>query len=117
MCYADISTIGITPMTTEILESKKQSKIIKWANRLQNTYAFKVNPPPNGIPDVHIISHGVPFYFEIKRTDKDHARKLQKYRIKQLRKAGGNAQVIRSLDEAKEVVARVLLKHKVKLIV
>ena len=78
------------------LESAIQSEILKKLNKLPKTFAFKVNPPPNGIPDIHCLSDGVPYYFEVKRTANDKARKLQQYRIEQLREAGGVAEVVTS---------------------
>lgn len=86
------------------LESAIQSEILKWFNKQKKCYAFKVNPPPNGIPDVHILIRGVPFYLEVKRTEDDEPRDLQVYRIEQLRKAGGTAHVVRSLSESKAIV-------------
>lgn len=96
------------------LESKLQSKILKEFNKQPKTFAFKINPPPNGIPDAHVLTHGVPFYFEVKRTASDEARKLQEYRIAQLNKAGGTACVVRSVDEARKVVYEKLKKLGVK---
>lgn len=101
-------------MSSDRLESSIQSDIIKDFNKIKKTYSFKINPPPTGIPDVHVLTHGVPFYFEVKRTESDEARALQEYRINQLREAGGTAHVVRSVAEAMSIVHDKLESLKVK---
>lgn len=86
------------------LESKKQSAIIKWLKRRPKSVTYKHCPDPSGIPDVHHIEKGHSFYFEVKRATTDEARKLQKYRIKKLRKAGATALVVRSVDDVRSAI-------------
>ena len=86
------------------LESKIQSDIIKWLKKRPNTFTYKHEPVPTGIPDIHHIENGISFYFEVKRTAKDMPRKMQKLRIKQLKKAGAIAKVVRSLREVRQII-------------
>ena len=86
------------------LESKIQSDIIKWLKSRPNTFTYKHQPDPKGIPDVHHIEQGHAFYFEVKRTASDDARKLQKKRIRQLRKAGATALVVRSVADVRKAI-------------
>lgn len=86
------------------LESKIQSDILKWLKSRPNTFTYKHEPVPTGIPDIHHIENGISFYFEVKRTVKDKPREIQKLRIKQLKKAGAVAKVVRSLREVKDII-------------
>lgn len=86
------------------LESKIQSDIIKWLKRRPNSFTYKHEPYPTGMPDIHHIEEGIGFWFEVKRTKKDKARDIQNLRIKQLKKAGNIAKVVRSLDEVKSII-------------
>ena len=81
------------------LESKIQADIIKYLKSRPNSVTYKHCPSPTGIPDVHHIERGHAFYFEVKRTEKDKARPIQKLRITELREAGATAKVVRSVDD------------------
>ena len=94
------------------LESKIQTDILKWLKARPKTFTYKHPPSPSGIPDIHHIESGVGFWFEVKRTHKDKARKLQKLRMKKLRKAGNITKVVRSLDEVKYIIGITLSKTK-----
>ena len=88
------------------LESKIQSDILKWLKRRPNTVTYKHCPDPAGIPDIHHIEKGHAFYFEVKRTAKDKARYLQRLRIRDLRKAGATAKVVRSVDDVEKQIRK-----------
>lgn len=91
-------------MTQVPLESKIQSDILKYLRSRPNTFSYKHLPSPKGIPDIHHIEQGHAFYFEVKRTVKDKARHMQKLRIKELRKAGATAHVVRSVGEVRDII-------------
>lgn len=96
------------------LESSIQTEIIKWLRQRPHSFTYKHPPYPAGIPDIHHLEHGFAFYFEVKRTNKDKARKLQKLRIKKLRKAGCICDVVYSLDDVKVIISKTLSKTKGK---
>lgn len=93
------------------LESKTQAEIIKDLNKLPKCFAYKQHPPPKGIPDVYCCLNGMSFHFEVKRRKVDNARKLQEFRMKQIRRAGGFARVVRSKTE---VMRYIIMKMKNK---
>ena len=86
------------------LESAIQTDIIKWLKCRPNSFTYKHPPYPAGIPDIHHLENGNSYWFEVKRTSKDKARKLQKLRMKKLRKAGCVALVVRSLKKVQKVI-------------
>lgn len=86
------------------LESKIQTDIIKYLKLRPNSFVFKCEPTPTGIPDISALLNGVQFYFEVKRSKKHKPTKIQKYRHKQLRKAGANVYVVWKLSQVIKIM-------------
>jgi len=86
-------------------EKALQSKIIKW---LKDSGAFVVKQHGGvytevGIPDLVCCYKGRFIAFELK-VKNNTTTKIQDFKIDRIRKAGGIAEVIRSLNEVKEVI-------------
>lgn len=86
-------------------EKALQRKIIRW---LKDNGAFVVKYHGGvyteaGIPDVLCCYKGQFLAFELK-VKNNTTTKIQDFKIDRIRKAGGIAEVIRSLDEVKEVI-------------
>jgi hypothetical protein len=62
---------------------------------------FKVHGGPMqkaGVPDLIVVYHGVPFFFEVK-AEGGVASALQTETIRQIRRAGGRASVVYSVED------------------
>lgn len=86
-------------------EKALQSKIIRW---LKDNGAFVVKQHGGvytevGIPDLVCCYKGRFIAFELK-VKNNTTTKIQDFKIDRIRKVGGIAEVIRSLDEVKEVI-------------
>jgi len=86
-------------------EKALQSKIIRW---LKDRGAFVVKQHGGvytevGIPDLVCCYKGRFIAFELK-VKNNTTTKIQDFKIDRIRKAGGIAEVIRSLDEVKKVI-------------
>lgn len=57
-----------------------------------------------GEPDLTVCYNGKYVAFELKKDEQEKAKKLQEYKLKKIREAGGIAKVVSSLDEIKEVL-------------
>ena len=86
------------------LESKIQTDIIQYLRSRPNTFTYKHPPYPKGMPDIMHFEGGKAFAFEVKRTETDKPKPMQKLRKEQLREAGVNAYVVRSLAKVKKVL-------------
>lgn len=82
-------------------EAKIQTAILKYLKGLPDTWCFKVmSANINGVPDLVICHQGRFIALEVKSpTGKTSA--IQDYQIDRIRLAGGQAHVVRSVDEAK----------------
>ena len=88
-----------------VQEKALQSKIIRW---LKDNGAFVVKQHGGvytevGIPDLVCCYKGRFIAFELK-VKNNTTTKIQDFKIDRIRKVGGIAEVIRSLDEVKEVI-------------
>ena len=86
-------------------EKALQSKIIRW---LKDNGAFVVKQHGGvytevGIPDLVCCYKGRFIAFELK-VKNNTTTKIQDFKIDRIRKVGGIAEVIRSLDEVKKVI-------------
>lgn len=86
-------------------EKALQSKIIRW---LKDSGAFVVKQHGGvytevGIPDLVCCYKGRFIAFELK-VKNNTTTKIQDFKIKKIKEAGGTATVIRSLDEVKKVI-------------
>lgn len=86
------------------LESSIQTEILNKLKKRDNSFSYKHPPQPSGIPDIHHIENGVSYWFEVKRSSKHKATKLQLLRHKQLRKAGSVVFVVWSWKQVKEIL-------------
>ena len=81
-------------------ESKLQGKIIKYIKRNGGLVIKTITTNTNGSPDLLICWGGKFIAFEVKNPNgKGVTSKLQKYRIKAIREAGGIAHVVSSMGE------------------
>lgn len=80
-------------------EQQIQTAILKYLKSLPNTWCCKVmSASINGVPDILFVMEGEAIFFEVKSpTGKPSA--IQTYQIEQIRLAGGQAHVVRSVDE------------------
>ena len=83
-----------------ILESKIQSKIIKWLKSNGYFVTKLMGTSTNGIPDVLAIKDGRTLFVEVKRLKRE-ADPIQAYRIKELNDYGVLAFVAHSVEEVK----------------
>ena len=85
-------------------ESRIQTKIIKFLDSLESCWTVKtvvVNKP--GTPDILCCYKGRFYAFEVK-SETGKPTKLQLYRITEIQSAGGEAHVVRSLEEVKKIM-------------
>lgn len=82
------------------LEKDIQKKIIEYL-KSENIFHFKtIALNKNGIPDIFCIYEGKPIFFEVK-TLTGKTSKIQDYQIDRIRKSGGEAIIVRSLEDVK----------------
>ena len=91
-----------------MLEKELQRKIIKW---LRNVGVFVVKQHGGvytevGIPDLICCYRGKFIAFELK-VGNNNTTKIQDFKIKEIRKAGGKAEVIRDLDTVKKIIQKI----------
>lgn len=80
--------------------------ILRYLKTLEHCFCWKEHGGmygTAGIPDVICCYHGRFYGFEVK-TEKGQPTKLQEATIKKIRKAGGTAAVVRSVDEVKAIL-------------
>jgi hypothetical protein len=95
---------------SERLESSIQSEIIKKLKKRKKSFTHKHCPDPVGYPDVEHLERGILFLFELKRTSKDEASKIQKYRHKKLKKAGAIVNVVWKWQQVLDILNKTLNK-------
>lgn len=89
------------------LESKVQEEIIKYLKGLPNLYFEKtVITNRRGSPDIKICYKGKFIALEVK-TDKGEVSELQRYYLERIRAAGGIGEVVRSVQDVKNVICGV----------
>ena len=91
-------------------ESKIQSEIIRMLNRLPETYVIKHHATPysvNGIPDLIVCHKGMFISMEVKGPD-GRTSDMQELQMRKIRSAGGTSVVVRTCDEAREVMEGVM---------
>jgi hypothetical protein len=85
-------------------ESTIQTKIIKYVDSLPKSWTVKIiNCNKNGTPDVLCCIEGRFVAFEVK-TSTGIVSELQRYRISEIRSAEGEAYIVRSLEEVKDIL-------------
>jgi penicillin-binding protein-related factor A (putative recombinase) len=87
-------------------EKDLQKKIIDYIKSIGG-YVEKIHVTSyqsQGVPDIRCCFKGMFVAFELKKSQANKASELQLYKIKQIRDAGGIAEVIWSLEQAKEVL-------------
>lgn len=89
-------------------ESYFQKKILDWIkDNAPNAIAWKEAAGPysrQGIPDITCIINGRYYGFEVKRPFIGVLSKIQEQTIKQIRRAGGRAEVVTSEKEVAEIL-------------
>lgn len=90
------------------VETKIQDDIIKYLRGL-GAHVENVGggaSTAKGSPDLRVCYRGRYVAFEVKRPDEDYEepRKVQSIRIKQIRKAGGVAEVVTTIADVKRVL-------------
>ena len=83
--------------------------IIKYLKALDNCFCFKEHGGiygTAGIPDIICCLKGRFIAFEVK-TESGRETELQKATIKKINKAGGISEVVRSVDEVKEILQKI----------
>ena len=96
----------MTQTGTRILERDLQPEIIEYLE-MMGAYVLKTHVSSfqkQGEPDVTCCYLGRYIAFEIKRDEKEKARKLQEYKMKCIRKAGGIALRVDNLKQVEEVL-------------
>jgi len=85
-------------------ESRIQTKIIKWLDAQPNVWTVKtIVTNKTGTPDILCCIDGRFVALEVKAA-KGKPSKLQEYRIAEIRSAGGEAHIVRSLEEVKKLL-------------
>ena len=96
----------MTQTGTRILERDLQPEIIEYLEKM-GAYVLKTHVSSfqkQGEPDVTCCYMGRYIAFEIKRDEKEKARKLQEYKMKCIRKAGGIAMRVDNINQVEEVL-------------
>lgn len=91
---------------TRILERDLQPEIIEYLES-KGAYVLKTHVSSfqkQGEPDVTCCYMGRYIAFEIKRDEKEKARKLQEYKMKLIRNAGGIAMRVDNINQVEEVL-------------
>lgn len=95
-------------------ESKLSREIVKRLNTLPRTHAQKVHQGPHkqGMSDITVTSFGVSIWLETKLpTNRKGMTELQAEFQNQIRKAGGYAFEVRSVEDAVDKVKGAVLSH------
>lgn len=85
-----------------MLEKTIQSKIINHLKKSKVFYYKNIATSVSGVPDLVYIKEGKTVFIEVK-NEKGKLSKLQEYQIDFIRRCGGYAYVVRSLDEFLEI--------------
>lgn len=91
-------------------EAKIQKDFLDWARKTTGVLAVKYQASiygTKGTPDVILCVKGKFVAIEFKREGEE-ARRLQDYRMMQVRKNGGISEVVDNLEDAKQVVLEAL---------
>jgi Holliday junction resolvase len=91
-------------------EKNIQSQIIKMLNKLPQTWVVKFHATPysvNGVPDLIGCCKGKFFAMEVK-TPEGTTTTIQQYQQKMILKSGGICDVVRSVDDAAELIRKLL---------
>ena len=89
---------------------KDERDIEKWLTkriRILGGKSYKWTSPGNvGVPDrIYILPKGLVCFAELK-TDTGQLSEAQKYQIRQLRERGAWVEVVRGMEEAKELIRK-----------
>lgn len=96
----------MTQTGTRILERDLQPEIIEYLEKM-GAYVLKTHVSSfqkQGEPDITCCYLGRYIAFELKRDEKEKARKLQEYKMKLIRRAGGIAMRVDNLKQVEEVL-------------
>lgn len=96
----------MTPTGTRILERDLQPEIIEYLES-KGAYVLKTHVSSfqkQGEPDITCCYLGRYIAFELKRDEKEKAKKLQEYKMKCIRKAGGIAMRVDNIKQVEEVL-------------
>ena len=96
----------MTQSGTRILERDLQPEIIEYLEKM-GAYVLKTHVSSfqkQGEPDITCCYLGRYIAFEIKRDEKEKARKLQEYKMKLIRNAGGIAMRVDNINQVEEVL-------------
>jgi len=88
-------------------ESSITTSILRTLNNESGVHAVKIHASGEqgrGIPDVLGVAWGRSLAIEVKRPGDKGATAIQKHELEQWRKAGAIATVIRTVDEAKQLL-------------
>ena len=94
-------------------EKSITTAIMRWLKSQPDVYAWKTIGSMftrNGIPDICGSVGRIALYIEVKRED-GRASPRQKEEHERIRRAGGWVWIVRSLDEAKNVVTALRAAH------
>lgn len=90
-----------------MLESKIQSKIIKFLKKDCGFPTTKLVASLDGWPDVITVINGITYYLEVKQPC-ENLKVLQKITIDKLNKDKQIAFKVESLDDVKKIIERIL---------
>ena len=96
----------MTQTGTRIKERDLQPEILEYLEKM-GAYVLKTHVSAyqkQGEPDITCCYLGRYVAFELKRDEKEKARKLQEYKMKLIRKAGGIAMRVDSIKQVEEVL-------------
>lgn len=96
----------MTQTGTRILERDLQPEIIEYLEKM-GAYVLKTHVSSfqkQGEPDITCCYLGRYIAFEIKRDEKEKAKKLQEYKMKCIRRAGGIAMRVDNIKQVEEVL-------------
>ena len=96
----------MTQTGTRIKERDLQPEILEYLEKM-GAYVLKTHVSSyqkQGEPDITCCYLGRYVAFELKRDEKEKAKKLQEYKMKLIRKAGGIAMRVDNLKQVEEVL-------------
>ena len=99
----------------DITEKEVQAKITKWLAKHPNLWFTKsVQMSQNGVPDLIVCYKGRFVALEVKRPVGGKVSTLQQIQINSIIGAGGTARVVRSLDDAIEIINEIDARLKME---
>lgn len=85
-------------------EQQVQSNILKYLNSLPECWAFKAESVTRGVPDIICCYQGHFLGFEVKKSARARASKIQIATLAKINVASGHGYIVHSLEQVKSAL-------------